>query len=365
VDFSFSEDQEALRELCRKILDDQVTPERLKELEAGDDWFDRETWKALGDAGLLGLALPEDHEGGGLGFLELAIVCEEVGRAVAPLPVLPSIAGAALAIAEFGTDAQRSRWLPAAATGDAVLTVAIEEPQGDPRLPVVTARRNADAWSLTGDKHLVPAVHLASGIVASATTEHGPALFLVDPTDTSLTSERSIATDGQPVFALTFAETPAERLGDGGELPWLLARLTSAMCVVQAGVSERALRITADYVSTREQFDHPLAAFQAVSQRAADAYIDVEAIRLTAWQAAWRISEGLPAEDEITIAKWWAAEGGSRVAHTAQHLHGGVGADVDYPIHRYFWWTKMLELSLGGPSAQLRTLGASLAGPHD
>ena len=361
MDFAFTDDQQDLAGLCRKILDDQVTHERLKEIEGGDEWFDRRTWQALGEAGLLGIALPERVGGGGLGFTELAIVCEEAGRHVAAIPLLPSLTGAALAIGEFGTEEQRHAWLPTAATGTTVLTVALEEPGAEPGAPTVDALPNAGEFTLTGTKHMVPAVHLADRLVVSATDGSRAGLYLVDPRHEAIAVERSVATNGAPTFTLTFAQTPAERLGDGGDLPWLLDHYAAALCVTQAGVSEAALRLTAEYVSSREQFDHPLAAFQAVSQRAADAYIDVEAIRLTAWQAVWRLDAGLPAADEVAIAKFWAADGGHRVAQAALHLHGGIGVDVDYPVHRYFWWSKVLELTLGGPTAQLRHLGATLA----
>jgi alkylation response protein AidB-like acyl-CoA dehydrogenase len=127
------------------------------------------------------------------------------------------------------------------------------------------------------------------------------------------------------------------------------------------GVCEEALRLTAEYTKTREQFGRVIASFQAVGQRAAEAYIDTEAIRLTAIQAAWRLASGLPAAEEVAVAKFWAADGGQRVVHAAQHLHGGMGVDRDYPLHRYFLWAKQLELTLGGATTQLRHLGALLA----
>jgi alkylation response protein AidB-like acyl-CoA dehydrogenase len=127
------------------------------------------------------------------------------------------------------------------------------------------------------------------------------------------------------------------------------------------GVCEEALRMTAEYTKTREQFDRAIATFQAVGQRAADAYIDTEAVRLTALQAMWRLDAGLPAAEEVAIAKFWTAEGGQRVVHAAQHLHGGIGVDRDYPLHRYFLWAKQIELTLGGTTPQLLRLGAMLA----
>jgi 3-oxocholest-4-en-26-oyl-CoA dehydrogenase beta subunit len=131
--------------------------------------------------------------------------------------------------------------------------------------------------------------------------------------------------------------------------------------MMSAGVCEIAVRMTADYTKTREQFDRPIAMFQAVSQRAADAYIDAQAVGLTAWQAAWRLDDGLPASGEVAVAKFWAAEGGQRVVHAAQHLPGGIGVDRDYPLHRYFLWAKHLELTLGVATAQLLRLGSLLA----
>jgi alkylation response protein AidB-like acyl-CoA dehydrogenase len=144
-------------------------------------------------------------------------------------------------------------------------------------------------------------------------------------------------------------------------LDWLLERATVAYCAVVVGVCEEALRLTAEYTRTREQFGRPIASFQAVGQRAADAYIDTEAVRLTAMHAAWRLSSGLPAAEEVAVAKVWAADAGQRVVHAAQHLHGGLGVDRDYPLHRYFLWAKQLELTLGGATAQLRHLGSLLA----
>jgi alkylation response protein AidB-like acyl-CoA dehydrogenase len=127
------------------------------------------------------------------------------------------------------------------------------------------------------------------------------------------------------------------------------------------GVCAEAVRLTAEYTKTREQFGRPIATFQAVGQRAADAFIDTEAVRLTAWQAVWRLSAGLPAEEQVAVAKFWTAEGGQRVVHAAQHLHGGMGVDRDYPLHRYFLWAKQLELGLGGGTRSLLDLGARIA----
>ncbi len=144
-------------------------------------------------------------------------------------------------------------------------------------------------------------------------------------------------------------------------IEFLVQRSTAALALVQAGAAAASVSLMAEYTKTREQFGKPIATFQAVGQRAADAYVDAEAIRLTAWQAAWRLAEGLPADKEIAVAKFWAADGGQRVVHAAVHLHGGVGVDREYPLHRFFLNTKHIELTLGGATDQLLRLGATLA----
>jgi alkylation response protein AidB-like acyl-CoA dehydrogenase len=154
-------------------------------------------------------------------------------------------------------------------------------------------------------------------------------------------------------------------LGDpscgGAMLDWLLPRATVALCAMELGVASRALRTTATYTSSRQQFERPIATFQAVAQRAADAYIDVESIRVTTWQAAWRLSEGLAAGEAVAVAKLFAAEAGHRVVYAAQHLHGGMGFDVEYPLYRYYLRSKQIELTLGNASEHLTRLGQMLA----
>ena len=212
----------------------------------------------------------------------------------------------------------------------------------------------------------MPAGQSAGLFLVPAATEHGPAVFCVERADPGVTAEPQQLIDGAGAAQL---DLDAVELGDdrllgrpGAELPgWLLARATVGICAHQLGVTERALELTAEYARTRQQFGRPIGAFQAVAQRLADAYIDVEAIRLTMWQAAWRLETGLPCDEEVATAKFWAADGGHRVAHTAVHIHGGVGVDTTHPLHRYFTAAKQNEFALGGATAQLRRLGASLA----
>jgi acyl-CoA dehydrogenase len=371
MDFSFSEEQEAVRELADRIFADLSTQERLRELELEPDGdrFDRKLWSELAAAGLLGIALPEAVGGAGLGFLEAGLLAEAAGRTAAYVPVVETLAAAAPAIARFGTDAQQQRWLPDVVAGDSVLTTALVELGGTPGAPATVAEPSGDGWILTGVKACVPSGTFADAVLVSARIEpDAVAVFLVGSGAEGLTIERQVANNGQPEGLLTLSGTavgPDALLGSVADGPavidWLVQRSTAALALVQAGAAAASIALLAEYTKTREQFGKPIATFQAVGQRAADAYVDAEAIRLTAWQAAWRLDEGLPAEKEIAVAKFWAADGGQRVVHAAVHLHGGVGVDREYPLHRFFLNTKHIELTLGGATDQLLRLGATLA----
>jgi 3-oxocholest-4-en-26-oyl-CoA dehydrogenase beta subunit len=200
MDFSLTEEQEATRDLARQILSDRITHERLKELEAGGEGFDRETWAELAKAGLLGIALPEDVEGSGLGFVALCLLLEEVGRSVAPVPVLPTVVLGALPIAQFGSDAQRQQYLPGVVSGDTVLTAALVETGTDALHPTTTARADGDGWRVDGVKTLVPAGLIADRVLvpAAASDDGAIVVLIVDPNATGVTRERQDTTSGIP-----------------------------------------------------------------------------------------------------------------------------------------------------------------------
>ncbi len=360
MDFALNDEQTATRELARQILGDIETPERHKELEAAGEWFDRKAWTALADAGLIGIGLPEAHGGAGLGFLAVALVLEEVGRTVAKVPYLASVVMGALPLAQFGTSEQQAAWLSKLAEGSAVATAALIE--GVPTVAV----DGAAGWVLNGRRDFVPAGLDADLVLVPASTAGGTTVFLVDTKGAGVTLVRQDTTIGIPEAQLVLHDAPVlgvlGAVGGGDEVAaWITLRATAALAATSVGVCEAALRMTAEYTKTRIQFGRPIATFQAVGQRAADAYIDTEAVRLTALQAAWRIDEGIPADNAVAIAKFWAADGGQRVVAAAQHLHGGMGVDRDYPLHRYFLWAKSIELTLGGATAQLLKLGAAIA----
>ncbi|BBZ71434.1 acyl-CoA dehydrogenase family protein [Mycobacterium paraseoulense] len=364
MDFSFSEEQETISKLAREVLERRATPERLTELEAGDVRFDDALWKELAAVDLLGTALPESVGGNGGGFVELGVLLAEVGWAVAPVPVYATLALGADPIARHGNDEQRQRFLPGLVAGNRILTAGLAEPgRSDATAPATTARRDGGCWRLDGAKELVPAAQLADTVLIPASMDDGQAgLFLVAADARGIEIRPAPTTNHEPhadVYLDGATVSDADLIVGAELIDSLYTRALVALCAVQLGVVERALRIAAEYTTGREQFGRPIGSFQAVQQRMADAFIDVEAIRWTTWHAAWLLAHGRPAERAARIAKFWAAEAGARVAATAQHVHGGIGIDITYPLHRYFLWAKHNELTLGPAAAQLAQLGAT------
>lgn len=373
MDFDLTDEQQATGEVAAKLLGDQATPDAIRAVEDADDAddqrFDRGLWAAMADAGLLGIAVPADLGGAGLGVLELCLVLEEVGRRTAPVPALAALAFGGLPVARFGSPAQQAALLPGLAAGTSVVTAALVEPLADPLRPTTTARPDVEGWGLDGTKTNVAAGLVADTILVPATTPDGATgLFVVAAGAPGLTRARQDTTTGTPDAQLTLAGVRVggdAALGPvdaaGTVLRWTVEHATVAACAVMSGVAAEAVHITGEYTVNREQFGRPIATFQAVGQRAADAYVDAQAVRLTMLQAAWRLAAGFPADREVASAKYWAAAGGQRVVHAAQHLHGGMGVDRDYPLHRYFLLAKQLELTLGGATRQLANLGRMLA----
>lgn len=358
MDFTLGEELEAVRDLARQIFADRATQARIKAAEASERGFDESLWAELGETGLLGIALPESVGGAGLGVAGLAVLLEEQGRTVAPVPIWPGVI-AAMALASHGTAAQQTL-LPSVLDGSARLTVALEEfGPSDPASPRCTAVQDGDVWLLTGTKAVVPTPFGTSHVLVSASSPDGPGLFLVETSAAEASWEATETTTHDKAGHLTLDGAAAQALGEGALAEALrLARVSLA--ALQVGVADGALRKAADYLSGREQFGRPLATFQAAQHQLADCYIEIDALRVCLWHAVSLIAAGEDAETAVLVAKWWSDEGGLNVVHRVQHLHGGIGVDVDYPVHRHFLWGKQISGTLGGASFDLARLGAAL-----
>ncbi len=361
MDFGRTEAAQDLSGLVDTIVDAVCTPEHQRDLDRLDQRVDEKLWRALREADVLSAAAPEAIGGGGFGVLEQAAILTALGRQLAAVPYLESVVLGAGAIAEFGSAELQQSWAVPAVAGTKVVTVALDGELGQ---GPVQATASADGFRLTGTRTQVPFGPVADGFLVPAETDSGTLVFLIaaDQPGVSVTTLETTGHTSAGELDLSGVEVPADHVvGDAEVLSWLTTRRAVGLAVFQLGVLERALALTAEYARTREQFDRPIGSFQAVSQRLADDYIDIKGLRLTCEQASWRLSEGLPAEVEVATAAFWAAEAGHRVAHSTVHIHGGVGIDVDHPVHRYFIIAKQTEFAIGGATAALRIIGRDLA----
>ena len=371
MNFEFNDDQTAIRELAYQIFTDRASDEFLLEFSRTGDTYDEPLWNTLAEQGLLGVAIPESAGGTGLGLVELCLVLEEQGRRVAPVPLFASLVLGGLPIAEFGTAAQQQRYLQPLVSGEAKFSAAIADVGMNAAVATtVTATQEVEGWILDGYKAVVPDGAVANFILVPAEDAAGQqTVFIVDTSIPGVSLQGvTIGLMGERAAHLTLENVTVGEdaiLGVPGQgkeiLQWLEQRANIGHCALQVGVTEEAMKRTAAFLGERKQFGVALGTFQALAMRMADSYIDVEGIRSTYWLALWRLSEGLDARGEVRAAKWWACDASHRVVSTSQHLHGGIGADVEYPIHRFFMMAKQISYSLGNASKQLEQLGQLLA----
>ncbi|KUM75611.1 acyl-CoA dehydrogenase family protein [Streptomyces griseorubiginosus] len=377
MDFTFSEEQQAAAEAARGVFADvapDAVPSPALTTGAVADEFDRALWARLAEADLLSLLVAEEYGGAGLDAVALCLVLRESAKVLARVPLLENSAGLA-AVQAYGGQELRADLLERAGRGEIVLTVAASGRTGhDPAELAVTARQVEGAgegagWVLDGVQTAVPWVYDADYVVVPAHTAADRTVLALVPRDhDGVALGEQFSTSGERLGELRLDSVRIDArdvIEAEGAWEWLRDLLTTGTCALALGLGERVLRMSSEYTSGREQFGYPVATFQAVAVQAADRYIDLRAMEVTLWQAAWRLSSGargaLPVSGDVAVAKIWASEGVRRVVQTAQHLHGGFGADVDYPLHRYHAWAKHLELSLGPAAAHEEALGDLLA----
>nr|WSX50851.1 acyl-CoA/acyl-ACP dehydrogenase [Streptomyces sp. NBC_00974] len=375
MDFTFTEEQQAAVEAAKAVFagvaPDGVPSPALTPRAVAEE-FDRGLWAKLAESDLLSLVLAEEYDGAGLDTIALCLVLRQAAKVLARVPLLEHCA-TAMAVQAHGSPELAGALLPGAGRGSLVLTVAAHGRSGhDPAELAVTARRDGDAWILEGLQTAVSWAHNADWIAVPAHAGEGEAVLALVPRGAeglslaaqySTTGERlgEVTLDGVRIPAAHLIETP-------GAWDHLRRLLATGTCALALGLGENVLAMTSQYTSKREQFGFPVASFQAVAVQAADRYIDLRAMEVTLWQAAWRLDAStggaggpLPSAGDVAVAKIWASEGVRRVVQTAQHLHGGFGADTDYALHRYHAWAKQLELQLGPAAVHEEALGDLLA----
>jgi len=374
MDFRLNKEQEMFRRSARDFLKAQCDTVKVRELLASDTGFDKKLWKKMARLDWMAILIPEEFEGVGLTLLDQGILCEEFGRAAMPGPMFANTMGT-LAIAGGGNQSQKANLLPAVAMGKKILTFALDEPevQFAPAHVSVRAEKTSGGYTVSGTKLYVPYAHLADRIITVVRTAgelgdpEGLSLFMINRDAPGISLEELVTTAEDKQFAVGFDKVvvPEEdRLGppDGAFdiLKAVLAQSAALQCAEMVGGAEKELEMTASYTKERVQFGRPLGAFQAVQHRLADMYIAVQGARWSTYNALWRLSEGLDADRETAIAKYFVSKAVSEVAYSAQQLHGGMGIDIDYDLHLYYKRAKAFEVKLGTQNQHLGALESAL-----
>ncbi|MFK8020235.1 MAG: acyl-CoA dehydrogenase family protein [Pseudomonadales bacterium] len=370
MNFELAEEQVDVRALARKILEDYCSNEQMREFDSGER-FDAKLWQELATAGLLGIEIAQEYGGMSFDFETLCLLMEEVGRTVAPVPVLHALAVGAHTVQRFGSEQLKRDVLPSVASGAETISSALAEAGSYSVMPAsLRAEANNNGWLLNGEKSFVPFANRSKFLLVAAATVDGLALLVVNNDAAGLTMLEQTSTAGENQYCLQFSDCQVSNsycLASGAEAYAVLQHVENAAIAASVsqmvGVCDVMMRLTASYTSEREQFGVKIATFQAVGQRAADCYIDVECLRLVAQRAVYAVEFGSDSEatEACAVAKIWAGDAGHRVSHAAQHLHGGMGVDRDYSLWRYCLWAKQLEHTFGNSAEQTERLGELLA----
>ena len=368
MDLALSDAQVAVQQQARRFLAAEITRERRLEWDRTPEGYDEGFWRAVGELGWLGFALPEPMGGQGASLLDLGVLVEECGRAVAPFGVFAAMAGG-LALDGLGTESQRREWLPAVARGERVVTLAVAERDAvlDPAAMTTVLTRHGGALRLDGEKRWVLHGVAADAFLVVARDGAGVSAVLVPAAAPGVTVEASstLAKDRQSTVRLDGVTLPAEAwcaaAGDAWpRLEGLRRALAALLCADLVGGAEAVLDMTVRYVSEREQFGVKLGTFQAVQQMVAVMAIELEGARHVTRQALWRLAARQPAEREVAIAKAWTGRAYREITLLAHQLHGGAGYVVEHPLHRHALRAKQAELLFGSTEEWLEDLAARL-----
>lgn len=360
MDFQLTDDQRAIADMAGSLFADHCTDERLRAFDTSGEAFMADLWGKCVETGLHALAIPEDAGGSGLGMTELMLVLEAQGRSLGHVPLWRHQLGAAT-LARFG-GAKGAEVASGAADSRLMITVSLDAAELA-RGIALKVRRNGEGWLLDGSVGAVPLGARVCHALLLADTDEGPRLVSVDLNAPGIDKVAGVLTHGEEVADLGFNahRLVADSVLPEAALPWLEQRAIAALAGLQLGVSSEQVRRTVEYINERRQFDRAIATFQAVQMSMADARIAIEALRSTLWQLVYRLDAGLPSRSEALAVKFLANECGHLVGHKAQHVHGGIGVDLTYPIHRYLYWSRALGITLGGSAATLERLGDWLA----
>ena len=362
MDLAFSEEQEMLKKMARDFLTDKFPKTAVKEIEESELGYSPEIWKEMAELGWMGLVFPEEYGGAEMTFLDLAMLLEEMGRACLPGPYFSTVVLGGLPILDAGSEEQKQEYLPKIANGEAIFTLALTESSAryDAAAIEVKAAADNDAYILNGTKLFVPDANVADYMLVVARTssgtkpEDGITIFIVDAKSPgiSCTVLKTIAND--KLCEVVFNQVRVPKGNILGELNqgWsavkkIIERAAVGKCCEMVGCIQQALDMTVDYAKERKQYDRPIGSFQVIQHYCVDMITDVEGTRLSAYQTAWMISEGLPCTQEVAIAKAWVGEACQRVMALAHQIHGAIGVTIDHDLQYYTRRAKAAEVTFG------------------
>jgi alkylation response protein AidB-like acyl-CoA dehydrogenase len=360
VDLTLTDDQELIASTAAGFLEARCPMAHVREMETDTTGYSPALWKEMAELGWTGLAFPEDHGGAGGGFLDLCLVGEQMGRFQLPSPFLPTVVLCGLAIAAHGTDEQRASRLSSIARGETIMSYVRAAPGSgwESSGSDVVARRDGDAFVLEGAGMFVPYAHVADELVVVAQQAGGGpgdlSAFLVDTDSAGLSTDplQTVRPDHQHRVELDGVRVPAggvlgDEAGGAAVVDSVAAHGAAATCAEMVGGAQRVLEMTVQYAKEREQFDTPVGAFQAVQHHCANMGVDVLSSRLIAFEAIWRLSEGLDATEEVSMAKAWVSEAYRRVCALGHQVHGAIGFTREHDLHYFFRHALATELAFG------------------
>lgn len=364
MNFNYSEDQLAIKDVAERMFRDLCSDEQIKLCFKQAQPFHKELWQQLATAGLLATPLPAEFGGSEMGMTELSMIIEAQGKSVAPIPLVETIVECAMPLAQFAPETLKKRILPGVASGELILS-AVRPYSGLRRKTPLSAHASGDHWVLNGDSALVAYAPIANGFLVTASLEgggHWVGYCDAQVEGLNLVAQRSTSAElaGHLHFnnVLISAENTLAINDKAADLlEWQAQRTYTAMAAQQVGILREGLKRAAEYTNERKQFGRSLSSFQSVSQQAADGYMAIEALRGVYWRALDDLENTGSAELSARVAKFWIAEAGHVAAHIFLHLHGGIGQDLDYPLHRFFIWAKKNELYLGAANQHANALG--------
>ena len=365
MDLGLSEEQEMLKTMAREFLTDKLPKAVVREIEESELGYSPDLWREMAELGWVGLVFPEKYGGSGMGFLDLAVLLEEMGKACLPGPYFSTVILGGLPILDFGSEEQKQEYLPKIASGETIFTLALTEPSAryDAATIGVKANSNGDAYVLSGTKLFVPDAHIADYMLVVARTddkakgEAGITIFIVDAKSPGIshTVLKTMANDNLCEVVFDKVSVPKEnilgQLNQGwSEVQKIIQRAAIAKCCEVVGCVQQALDMTVDYAKERKQFGRPIGSFQIIQHYCADMATDVDGARLSTYQAAWMISEGLPCTLEVAVAKAWAGEASQRIMALAHQIHGAIGYSIDHDLQFYTRRAKAAEATFGDAS---------------